>query len=155
MNGVRVTHLDAGTYEIEVHDNSTFHNFHLTGPGVDKATEVDTKGVETWLVTFTDGVYKFVCDPHASIMKGEFTVGSAQPPPPPPPPRVRCKVPKVVGKKLPAAKRAITRAHCSVGRVRKARSRKPSGRVLSQSPRGGVTRAKGTRVTLVVSRGRR
>jgi hypothetical protein len=155
MNGTRVTHLDAGTYEIEVHDNSTFHNFHLRGPGIDKTTEIDTKSTETWLVTFTDGTYTFVCDPHAAQMKGSFTVGSAQPPPPPPPPAARCKVPKVVGKKLPAAKRAITRARCRVGRVRKARSRRARGRVVSQSPRAGVSRPRGTRVNLIVSRGRR
>ena len=41
MNGTRVTHLAAGTYEIQVHDNSAFHNFHLNGPGVDQTTEVD------------------------------------------------------------------------------------------------------------------
>ena len=81
MNGARVTHLEAGTYEVEVHDNSTFHNFHLTGPGVEKSTDIDFKGTTTWLVTFTDGVYRFICDPHAAQMKGEFTVGSAQPPP--------------------------------------------------------------------------
>jgi len=153
MNGVKVTHLDAGTYEIEVHDNSTFHNFQLTGPGVSKSTEVEFKGTVTWLVTFTDGVYKFVCVPHASFMNGSFTVGSAQPPPPPPP--AKCKVPRVVGKKLVVAKRAIKRARCRVGRVRKARSRRPSGRVLSQRPRAGVKRPRGTRVNLVVSRGRR
>ena len=155
MNGAKVTHLEAGTYEVEVHDNSTFHNFHLTGPGVEKSTEVDFKGTTTWLVTFTDGVYRFVCDPHAAQMKGEFTVGSAQPPPPPPPPQVRCKVPKVIGKKLPVARRTIVRAHCRVGRVRKARSRRARGRVVSQSPRAGVRRPRGTRVNLIVSRGRR
>ena len=152
MNGTRVTHLAAGTYQIEVHDNSTFHDFHLTGPGVDMKTEVDTRSVVAWTVTFTDGVYTFVCDPHASFMKGSFTVGSAQPPPPPPP---KCKVPKVVGKKLPTARRMITRARCRVGRVRRARSRKPRGRVVRQAPRWGVSRARGTRVNLVVSRGRR
>jgi hypothetical protein len=155
MNGAKVTHLEAGTYEVEVHDNSTFHNFHLTGPGVEKSTAVDFKGTTIWLVTFTDGVYRFVCDPHAAQMKGEFTVGSAQPPPPPPPPPVRCKVPKVIGKKLPVARRTIVRAHCRVGRVRKARSRRARGRVVSQSPRAGVRRPRGTRVNLVVSRGRR
>jgi hypothetical protein len=152
MNGTGVTHLAAGTYEVQVHDNSTSHNFHLTGPGVDKSTEVDTRGVVTWTVTFTDGVYRFVCDPHASFMKGSFTVGSAQPPPPPPP---KCKVPKVVGKKLVTARRMITRARCRVGRVRRAKSRKPRGRVVRQTPRWGVSRARGTRVNLVVSRGRR
>jgi PASTA domain/Copper binding proteins, plastocyanin/azurin family len=150
MNGARVTHLEAGTYEIQVNDNSAFHNFHLSGPGVDKSTEVDFKGTTTWLVTLTDGVYRFVCDPHAAQMKGEFTVGSAQPPPP----RVRCKVPHVIGKTLPVARRTIVRAHCRVGRVRRARSRRASGRVLSQSLRAGVNRPRGTRVNLLVSRGR-
>ena len=153
MNGTRGTHLAAGTYEIQVHDNSTFHNFHLTGPGVDQSTEVETKSVATWTVTLTDGVYKYVCDPHASFMNGTFTVGTAQPPPPLRPPK--CKVPKVVGKKLPAARRMITRARCRVGRVRRARSGKPRGRVVGQTPRWGVSRARGARVNLVVSRGKR
>jgi len=153
MNGTQVTHLTAGTYAIQVRDNSTFHNFHLSGPGIDRKTEIDFKGTQTWTVTFTDGVYRFVCDPHASFMKGSFTVGTAQPPPPPPPPK--CKVPKVVGKKLPAARRMITRAHCRVGRVRRAQSRRPRGRVVKQSPRWGVKRARGARVSLVVSRGKR
>ena len=74
MNGTRVMHLAAGTYQIEVHDNSTFHDFHLTGPGVDMKTEVDTRSVVTWTVTFTDGVYTFVCDPHVSTMNGHFRV---------------------------------------------------------------------------------
>jgi hypothetical protein len=152
MNGARVTHLDAGTYEVQVHDNSTVHNFHLRGPGVDNSTEVEFKGTTTWLVTLTDGTYTFVCDPHASFMRGSFTVGSAQPPPPPP---AKCKVPKVVGKKLVTARRMITRARCRVGRVRRAKSTKPRGRVVKQTPRWGVSRARGTRVHLVVSRGRR
>ena len=118
-------------------------------------TDIDFKGTTTWLVTLTDGVYRFVCDPHATQMKGEFTVGSAQPPPPPQPPPVRCKVPKVIGKKLPVARRTIVRAHCRVGRIGKSRSRQARGRVVSQSPRPGVRRPRGTRVQLVVSRGRR
>jgi PASTA domain/Copper binding proteins, plastocyanin/azurin family len=152
MNGTRVTHLAAGSYVIQVHDNSDQHNFHLTGPAIDQRTAIDFKGSQTWTVTFTDGVYRFVCDPHASFMKGSFTVGSAQQPPPPPP---KCKVPRVVGKKLATARRMITRARCRVGRVRRAKSRKPRGRVVKQTPRWGVSRARGTRVNLVVSRGRR
>ena len=152
-SGTRVTHLDAGSYTIKIHDLSELHDFHLSGPGVDQATSVDDKQEVTWTVTLTNGTYTFVCDPHASFMKGSFTVGSAQPPPPPPP--RKCKVPRVIGKKLPTARQAITRARCRVGRVRRARSRRARGRVVSQSPRAGVTRARGTRVNLVVSRGRR
>jgi hypothetical protein len=64
-----------------------------------------------------------------------------------------CVVPRVRGKKLAAARRAIRRANCRVGRVRKARSRRPSGRVLAQTPRPGKRLALGTKVNLVVSRG--
>jgi subtilisin-like proprotein convertase family protein len=65
-----------------------------------------------------------------------------------------CRVPRVVGRKLPAARTAIRRAGCRVGRVRYARSRKARGRVLRQTPRAGARRARGARVNLTVSRGR-
>jgi plastocyanin len=83
--GTIVTHLDPGTYDIEVNDRSEFHNFHLTGPGVDVTTEVGTTGRVTWTVTFQEGVYNYVCDPHAETMHGVFTVGNAQLPVEPPP----------------------------------------------------------------------
>ena len=63
----------------------------------------------------------------------------------------RCRVPRVVGRRLPAAVRAIRRAGCRVGRVRRARSRRP-GRVIRQSPRAGVERRYGTKVNLLVGR---
>jgi plastocyanin len=81
-SGAKVTHLDAGTYTINVHDLSSAHNFHLIGPGVDKATVVESTGDETWTVTFTDGIYRYQCDPHASVMNGRFAVGTAQLAPP-------------------------------------------------------------------------
>jgi plastocyanin len=81
-SGAKVTHLDAATYTIQVHDLSPEHNFHLTGPGVDRATLVETTGDETWTVTFADGTYRYQCDPHAGIMNGRFAVGTAQLPPP-------------------------------------------------------------------------
>jgi plastocyanin len=80
--GARVTKLDAGTYEIEVEDESSQHNFHLVGPGVDRATSVSGEGKETWTVTFTAGAYTYVCDPHASSMRGSFTVGGSAASPP-------------------------------------------------------------------------
>ena len=69
-------HLDPGTYTITVNDLSIEHNFHLTGPGVNQATTVETSSTVTWTVTFTDGTYRYVCDPHANIMRGSFTVGN-------------------------------------------------------------------------------
>jgi hypothetical protein len=81
-NGAKVTHLDAGTYTLVVHDHSSFHNFDLSGPGVSAATDVDGVGDKTFTVTFADGTYFFQCDPHSNQMRGQFTVGTVTTPPP-------------------------------------------------------------------------
>jgi Calx-beta domain/PASTA domain len=73
------------------------------------------------------------------------------PPAPPPPPRVRCVVPRVIGMTLRRARGRIRARHCSVGRIKRARSRRV-GRVVRQSPRPGAVRARGARVNLVVGR---
>ena len=75
-SGAKTTHLDPGTYAIHVVDQSDMHNFDLTGPGVSKSTEVTEVGEQDWTVTFTDGTYRYVCDVHATSMKGSFTVGN-------------------------------------------------------------------------------
>src|SRR4051812_33380312 len=75
--GRPVQHLDPGDYTILVHDNADVHDFHLSGPGVDQVTDVAGTGDTTWHVTFTDGTYTFICDPHATGMHGSFTVGNA------------------------------------------------------------------------------
>ena len=71
---VKVTTLKPGAYTIKVNDMATSHNFHLTGPGVNKSTTVAFKGMATWTVTLKIGTYIYVCDPHKSFMKGSFTV---------------------------------------------------------------------------------
>jgi hypothetical protein len=80
-SGAAVTHLAAGTYTLVVHDRSTFHNFRLSGPGVDVATPVETKSDATFSVSLVDGTYTFICDAHPAQMKGQFTVGSVTAPP--------------------------------------------------------------------------
>jgi plastocyanin len=70
----KVTKLKPGAYTISVSDKSDMHNFHLSGPGVNKKTSVAAKVNQTWKVTLKKGTYKFVCDPHASFMKGSFKV---------------------------------------------------------------------------------
>ena len=70
----KVTSLKAGKYVIVVKDTAADHNFHLTGPGVNKTTSVAAKVTSTWTVTLKKGTYKFVCDPHKAFMKGSFTV---------------------------------------------------------------------------------
>ncbi len=74
QGGKKVTKLKAGSYTFKISDKSNIHNFHLTGPGVNKKTTVGGTGSSTWTVTLKKGTYKFVCDPHASFMKGSFTV---------------------------------------------------------------------------------
>ncbi|MDX6510570.1 MAG: hypothetical protein QOE36_74 [Gaiellaceae bacterium] len=87
-SGARVVHLDPGTYSITVQDKADIHNFHLTGPGVDMATDPEFVGTVTWTVTLVDGSYHFQCDPHSTQMKGNFTVGSVPAPKPKPKPKV-------------------------------------------------------------------
>jgi plastocyanin len=72
--GKKVTTLKPGRYTFVISDKSSSHNFHLTGPGVNKKTTVAETGSKTWTVTLRAGTYRFVCDPHASGMKGSFTV---------------------------------------------------------------------------------
>jgi hypothetical protein len=73
-SGKKVSSLKAGKYKIVIKDLSNIHNFHLTGPGLNKKTGVGAQGTFTWTVTLKKGTYKFVCDPHAAIMKGSFKV---------------------------------------------------------------------------------
>lgn len=72
--GKKVTSLKAGRYTFVVADKSNAHNFHLTGPGVNKLTTVAGVGTKTWTLTLKAGTYKFVCDPHKTFMKGSFKV---------------------------------------------------------------------------------
>jgi plastocyanin len=188
-DGNSVMSLAAGTYDIEVHDNATIHNFHLFGPGsVDESTDVAGTGQVTWTVTLVAGTYTYQCDPHAnSGMRATFTVGpsgttstattatsttstgtttrptTTVPPTtsaptttaaPPPRKAPRCVVPRVVSRPLARARRMLVRAHCRTGKISRRFSRKVRGRVVAQRPRAGVRRPVGTRVDLVVSRGR-
>jgi plastocyanin len=70
----KVSKLKAGTYIFKINDRSNIHNFHLTGPGVNKKTSVGKTGTFTWKLKLKKGTYKFICDPHASLMKGSFKV---------------------------------------------------------------------------------
>ena len=74
-SGAVVKSLKAGTYTVQVTDSATSHNFHLSGPGFNKKTSVSgTVTNQKWTLKATKGTYKYVCDPHASVMKGSFTV---------------------------------------------------------------------------------
>jgi uncharacterized delta-60 repeat protein len=67
-----------------------------------------------------------------------------------------CVVPKLKGKTLRAAKRALKRAHCSAGKVTRTFSAKvKKGRVISSKPRAGKKLAAGSKVRLTLSKGKK
>jgi hypothetical protein len=76
--GAAVTHLDAGTYQLVVHDLGALHNFHLAGGNgaVNAATDIEFVGDQTFSVTLVDGSYSYYCDAHIESMRGSFTVGT-------------------------------------------------------------------------------
>ena len=57
----------AGKAKIVVADKSSSHNFHLTGPGVNKKTGVAFTGTVTWAVMLRKGAYTFRSDTHPSL----------------------------------------------------------------------------------------
>jgi PASTA domain len=82
-----------------------------------------------------------------SVHAGPYVVSANATTPP------RCLVPRLRGKTVPAARTALARARCVLGRVRRVRiARGRTGRVLSQSPRAGTARPRGARVTITVGR---
>jgi beta-lactam-binding protein with PASTA domain len=67
----------------------------------------------------------------------------------------RCVVPNVKSKPLATAKRKLAAAHCKTGKVTTAKSATvPKGRVIAVKPTAGKKLAAGTKVNLVVSRGK-
>jgi hypothetical protein len=66
-----------------------------------------------------------------------------------------CTVPKLKRKTLAAARRALGTRHCSLGRIRRAHSRRVRrGRIVSQRPAAGRQLEERARVSVVVSLGR-
>jgi plastocyanin len=76
MQGKKVTKLKAGTaYRFVISDRSSIHDFHLSGPGLNRVlTGVDFTGTKSFVLRLKKGSYRFVCDPHDEIMHGSFQV---------------------------------------------------------------------------------
>ena len=65
----------AGKIKLVVADKSSIHNFHLTGPGVNRRiTTVDFTGTKSRTFRLKKGTYRYVCDPHSDSMHGSFKV---------------------------------------------------------------------------------
>ena len=73
-DGTNVTTLPAGDYTLEIVDKTDIHNFHLTGSGVDEASEVGGQEDKEVPITLVAGSYHYQCDPHSSSMNGDFEV---------------------------------------------------------------------------------
>jgi hypothetical protein len=64
-----------------------------------------------------------------------------------------CVVPNLVGKTLDAAKAAIKKAFCPVGKVKTVASSRAKGEVLSQKPKHGKKLKQHAKISVVVSKG--
>jgi PASTA domain len=108
-----------------------------------RAQHVDSRLRVVVTATNADGARSVASDPSSVVA------------PPRQQPR-RCVVPSVRGKQLAAARKAITKARCRVGRIqRRFSNRVRAGRVISQTPRPRARLASRGRVHLVVSKGQR
>ena len=76
IQGKKVTKLKAGTpYRFVIRDRAAIHDFHLTGPGLNRVlTSVPFTGTKSFVLRLKKGSYRFVCDPHSGIMHGRFLV---------------------------------------------------------------------------------
>jgi plastocyanin len=73
LGGKKVTKLKAGRYRFLIDDRATIHDFHLSGPGLNRVlTTVGFTGTRSVLLKLRKGAYRYFCDPHASFMKGAF-----------------------------------------------------------------------------------
>jgi ABC-type oligopeptide transport system substrate-binding subunit len=141
---------------------------------------VDSNGASATSPALADGAWWFhlrsvdkVGNWTATVHLGPFVIAppvppQAPPPPPAPPPpaapppptrpptQARCVVPNVRGKTVAQARRMLANRRCVLGRVTRAYSAKTKlGRIISQSRRPTARLPRGTRVHVVVSRGRR
>jgi hypothetical protein len=73
LGGKKVTRLKAGrNYRFSVTDKADIHNFHIKGPGVNRAiTGVNFTGTKTVTIKLRKGTYRYQCDVHPSL-NGRF-----------------------------------------------------------------------------------
>ena len=127
-----------------------------TGPnGFDTALEPCRRGRSTFYnrIFAPYAQVRFVCNSRYQCGGAEFilsgpvkTTRGGLPPPAP-----ACRVPRVTGLRLAAARVQIRRAMCRVGTIRRVRSSR-QGRVLAQRPSAGALRSLRFPVRLVVGR---
>jgi hypothetical protein len=70
----KVKTLKAGKYTFKISDKSSIHNFALKGKLKKVFTSVSFTGTKKVTITLKKGKYTYYCVPHATQMKGTFTV---------------------------------------------------------------------------------
>ena len=72
---IAATTAPPGTYLLVVSDRSPIHDFHISGPGLNTlVTRVSFVGTKMIKIKLKRGTYRYVCDPHRTLMHGRFTV---------------------------------------------------------------------------------
>jgi plastocyanin len=74
--GKKVAKLKKGVpYRFVISDRASIHDFHLTGPGLNRIlTTVGFTGTKSVVLKLKKGLYRFFCDPHSAEMHGSFRV---------------------------------------------------------------------------------
>jgi|GEM_PF-4984163 len=71
------------------------------------------------------------------------------------PTKKECKVPKLAGDTLKAAKKALSHANCALGKITTKKSSKiAKGKIISTNPKTGGKHKHGTRVSIILSSGK-
>jgi len=128
-------------------------------PAANYRIRIRRLAIAPWLASDTsDGVFTIqgAAAPPAPPVPPPPAPPPAPPPSPPPPAVARCVVPKVKGKTTAQARALLRSKRCALGRVTRAYSaRVKKGKVIRQSRAPGARLPRGTKVNVVVSRGRR
>ncbi len=66
--------------------------------------------------------------------------------------KIVCKVPRLTGKTLTQARKALTKAHCRLGSVHRRHMRSHHGRIVLQQRRAGKTYARNTKVSVTLAK---
>jgi PASTA domain-containing protein len=114
---------------------------------------VSGQTTSTYVVSSSDAGSTFRIVVTASNVAGHASATSVQTAVVPAP--AGCHVPKLTGKTVEKARTLLRLSHCALGRVSHSHSRLRRGRIVSQRPRAGASRPRGTKVRVVVSLGRR
>ncbi|MBA3720386.1 MAG: hypothetical protein H0W95_08915 [Nocardioidaceae bacterium] len=65
---VRPREVAPGSYRFVIQDQSTMHNWHIRGNGVDRKTGVAFTGTKRFTLDLTEGRYRIQCDMHPTTM---------------------------------------------------------------------------------------